>query len=201
MITVALTGGIGCGKTTVSRLFSSYNVPVIDTDIIARDLVRAGEPALDEITEYFGNDVLQPDGSLDRKALAHKTFSDSARRKQLESILHPKIRQCINEQLQNLSADYVIIAIPLLFETSQENAYDRVLVVDCDENQQIERTLNRDKRSLQEIKAIIEAQVPRNKRLNSADDIIENNLDMTDLESQVEKLHKNYIKLANSPSQ
>ena len=201
MITVALTGGIGCGKSTVSSLFSRHNTPVIDTDIISRDLVQAGEPALDEITEYFGNDVLQADGSLNRKALSQKIFTDSTKRKKLESILHPKIRQRVNEQLKNLSTDYVIIAIPLLFETSQENSYDRVLVVDCDEKQQIERTLKRDTRSLQEIEAIIKAQVPRQQRLNSANDIIENDLDMKKLESQVEKLHKSYIKLANSASQ
>ena len=201
MLTVALTGGIGSGKTTVCELFSELGTPIIDTDLIARELVLPGQEALNEISAYFGQDTLSPDGSLNRKALASKTFSNSKNRTHLESILHPKIRSRVERTIHTLDAPYVIIAIPLLIETSQQTNYDRVLVVDCEEQQQIQRTLSRDQRSIDEINNIMAAQVNRQQRLECADDIIENKLDIEFLRSQVQELHRLYIKLGSSNNQ
>lgn len=198
MITVALTGGIGCGKTTVCQLFAELGTPIIDTDIIARELVQPGNDALEEIKSYFGNEVLLADGSLNRKSLASKTFSNPDHRKKLESILHPKIRLSVEKKVQSLTAPYVIIAIPLLIETSQQNTYDQILVVDCDEHQQIQRAHKRDQRSIEEIKNIMSSQVSRQQRLSHANDLINNETDIESLRLQVSTLHKKYINLANN---
>lgn len=200
MLTVALTGGIGCGKTTVSNLFADLGTPVIDTDLIARDLVEPGNLALEEISSYFGAEILHQDGTLDRKALAKITFSSAENRKQLESILHPKIRHIVKQQIDLLNSLYVIIAIPLLIETAQTSSYDRVLVVDCEEQQQIQRTLERDNRSKEEIDRIINAQVNRHNRIKHANDVISNDSDISSLTSQVSNLHRLYNELARKTS-
>jgi len=197
MLTVALTGGIGCGKSTVCQLFSKQGAPVIDTDIIARQLVEPGKPALKEITQHFGQELLNKEGALNRKTLAGIVFKSPEKRELLESILHPKIRQEVDHQLQGLKKDYAIIAIPLLIETNQQSTYDRILVVDCNEQLQIERTLSRDNRSIEEIKNIIKSQASRNKRLQLADDVITNNGDMVALKNQVQLLHIQYLELAS----
>lgn len=198
MLTVALTGGIGCGKTTVCQLFKDLGTPIIDTDLIAHDLVKPGHDALNELVEFFGKEILLADGALNRKALANKTFHDKNKRKYLESVLHPKIRQRVEKQINSLSSPYVIIAIPLLIETSQQSSYKRILVIDCDEKQQVIRTLERDNRSIEEVNSIIKIQVSRDKRLEYADDIINNREDKEFLKQQVSKLHQKYLNLANS---
>jgi len=199
MLTVALTGGIGCGKSTVCQLFTARNVPVIDTDLIAHQLVKPGQPALEEITAAFGKDILLDNATLDRKALAQKIFSAPDKRALLESILHPKIRYSVEQQLIALqNSAYVIIAVPLLIETSQQSTYDRVLVIDCDEQLQRTRTLSRDNRNSKDIDAIMKAQATRQQRLSYADDVIENSADMTSLEDQVEQYHEKYLRLANN---
>jgi len=195
MIKIALTGGIGCGKTTVCKLFSQQNIPVIDTDIIAHDLVKLGKVALLEICNYFGADILLNDGSLDRKVLAGKVFNNKKNRLHLESILHPKIKQALQLKLNQLTSCYVIIAIPLLIETNQQADYDRVLVIDCDEQQQIDRTILRDKRSLEEVRSIMKSQVSRQQRISVADDIIDNTQNIDTLKLQIDLLHKKYLKL------
>jgi dephospho-CoA kinase len=196
VFTVALTGGIGSGKSLVSDMFSKLGVPIIDTDIIARELVLPGKPALLEITHAFGRDVLTVKGELDRKQLARITFSNASLRKQLESILHPRIRAEVRTRLQKLDAAYAIIVIPLLVETGQVEAYNRVLVVDTDEATQIQRVHQRDHRSEQQIKAIMQAQASRSERLSWADDIIENNGTLENLEQNVSRLHQFYLKSA-----
>lgn len=193
MLTIALTGGIGCGKSTVCDYFRQLHVPVIDTDIIARELVKSGSQTLDEICNYFGSAILFENGSLNRKALASRVFSDDKARLQLESILHPKIRHSVKTKINQLNSKYVIIAIPLLFETHLQNDYDRILVIDCEEQQQIERTLARDQRSIIEIKNIMKSQVSRKKRTAGADDLIDNTQDECALEEQVKNLHTQYI--------
>ena len=199
MLTVALTGGIGCGKSTVCQLFAARNVPVIDTDVIAHQIVKPGQPALKEIIDTFGKSILLENTTLNRKALAKEIFSSSKKRALLESILHPKIKHAVEQQLTTLQhAPYVIIAIPLLIETHQQSTYDRVLVIDCDEQLQRTRTLKRDNRSIQDINAIIEAQVPRQRRLSYADEVIENSHDIASLEDQVEQCHQRYLKLART---
>ena len=198
MIKIALTGGIGCGKSTVCKLFLQYDVPVIDTDVIARELVKPGEDALAEIIDYFGSAILLPDGSLDRKSLASKVFNNSKNKEHLESILHPKIRKATQSQISKLNSCYAIIAIPLLIETNQQSEYDYVVVIDCSEDQQIARTISRDHRSLDEVQSIINSQVSRKERNSLADDIIDNSGDIKTLITHIELLHNKYMALCNS---
>jgi len=200
MIKIALTGGIGCGKSTVCNFFTQLNVPVIDTDIISRELVQAHQPALIEIVDYFGSDILLTDGSLNRKLLANKIFKHEQHRQHLESILHPKIRQSVKEKLSTLNCCYAIVAIPLLLETHQQNHYERVLLIDCSEQLQISRTHDRDQRNLNEIKAIIKSQASRQDRIAIADDIIDNSKSLSILESQIKKLHSMYLELCMNQS-
>ncbi len=195
MIKVALTGGIGCGKSTICELFSKLNVPVIDSDIIAHALVKPNSPLLYDITSLFGKQILLHDGSLNRKALAHIVFSNKQKKQQLESILHPKIRQEINRKLNELSAPYVIIVIPLLIETQQQKNYDHIIVIDCTQQQQIERTMKRDNRELNEVLTIINSQVSREQRLAIANDIIDNSSSIASLKPVIKKLHEKLLSL------
>lgn len=199
MLVIGLTGGIGSGKSTVSDLFRKLGVAIIDTDIIARDLVQPGEDALHEIIHTFGSSILQTDGQLDRKQLGQITFSDTSSRKQLEAILHPRIRQAMLAQLNAVTGPYAIVVIPLLFESAQQSTVDRILVVDCDENTQIQRVKKRDQRSEQQIKNIIQSQTSRKNRLAHADDVIVNNDSHEELAQQVAQLHQKYLKLSASP--
>lgn len=196
MLRIALTGGIGCGKTEACRIFQQqYDVPVIDTDVIARQLVQPGKEALQQIIAAFGEDILLPDGTLDRAALANTVFNNEPKRRQLEAILHPKIRNAVDQRIKQLNAAYVIVAIPLLIETGQHSDYDRVLVIDCEPSQQLARALQRDARNAQQVQAIIDAQVSRTQRLQTADDIIDNSKDINFLRQQIAQLHKKYSAL------
>jgi len=193
MLTVALTGGIGSGKTQVSDYFVSLGVPVIDTDIISRQLVEPGQPALDKITESFGHQLLFASGQLDRAALREIIFNDATARKKLEDILHPAIREKVQHQLQALSFPYVIIVIPLYVETGQFLKTDRILVVDCPQEIQKKRVLARDNVSMEQLGKILEAQVTREQRLAVADDIIVNDADIETLQHKVRQLHEQYL--------
>lgn len=201
MLKVGLTGGIGSGKTAVSDLFEKLGVPVIDTDIIARELVDNDAEVLREITDTFGRDILNLNGSLNRKKLAQLVFKVKQNKQRLEQILHPRIQREVSEQLQALAEKpeapaYAIIVVPLLIEAHYHALIDRVLVVMCDEQTRIERVRQRDNRSLNEIQSIIDNQVDDQKRQQAADDIIENNSDRKNLAIQVEALHKKYKQLA-----
>jgi len=198
MMIIGLTGGIGCGKSTVADMFAELDVPVIDTDVIARILVKRGQPALDEIIKCFGRSILLENSALDRKKLAQITFNNGQSRKQLEAILHPKIRQTMLDQIKSLSSPYVIAVIPLLFETGQNQLVDRILVVDCPETIQQERVRSRDNRDDQQIQNIISAQTSREIKLASADDIIDNQGDINDLRPQIAELHKKYLNMSHS---
>lgn len=200
-LSIGLTGGIGSGKTTVAKLFAAHGVPVIDMDEIAHAIVTPGQPALGEIVEYFGDDILQRDGQLDRKKLREMIFADAEKRQQLESILHPRIRENARQQLNQVETPYCIIVIPLLFETGQNDLIQRILLVDTTEELQIARTVQRDKNTHQQAEKIIQAQASRATKLTGADDIIENSAVESALQAQVENLHKKYLSLAFEQTQ
>ncbi len=202
MLKVAVTGGIGSGKTSVSDLFKKFDTPVIDTDIIARQLVDNDAQVLQQIINAFGQDVLNLDGRLNRKKLAQIIFNVKKNKQQLENILHPRIRDEVLMQLHvlatdNTPPDYVIIVVPLLIEANYDDFIDRILVIFADEEKRIERVRQRDNRSMSEIRSIIGNQSGDEKLLKEADDIIENNRDLKSLDSQVNELHKKYRHLSS----
>lgn len=200
MFTVGLTGGIGSGKSTVADCFAALGVPVIDTDVIARDLTAPNGAALREIRAVFGETVMQADGTLDRAALRRRVFADSAARRQLEAILHPRIRQMVGDMLATLTPPYALIVIPLLVETGgYREMLNRVLVVDCPEDVQIARVKARNGLADDEIKAILAAQAGRAERLAVADDIIVNSATAEALRAEVAALHQRYLALASTP--
>ena len=196
MLKVGLTGGIGCGKSTVSRLFSKLGVPIIDADEISHQLVQAGQPALQTIKNTFGSEVLLENGELNRAYLKKNIFENSATKQQLETILHPLVFQEISRQLHSFRAAYCIVSIPLLFETHAESLVNRILVVNCDVETQIERVKQRDDLSLERIQAIMATQVSSAFRQNHADDILDNSKNNTVLAEQVKKLHNFYLSLS-----
>ncbi len=195
MLVVTLTGGIGSGKSTVARIFAELGAPVIDADLVAREVVEPGSPALTEIESAFGPGVLDGEGNLRRDRLREQVFSDPAARRRLEAIMHPRIREIMVRRLSGLNAPYAILVIPLLLETDQTDLGDRTLVVDLPESLQIERVKRRDHLEDARIKTILEAQCDRSARLNAADDVIDNQGDPEKLREQVEKLHKRYLAL------
>ena len=195
---IGLTGGIASGKSTVANMFAELGVPVIDTDLIAREVVSPGQPALAEIREAFGAGVIATDGTLDRSAMRAIVFGDDAARRRLEAILHPRIRQQTLEQAGAAGGEYQIIVVPLLVESSLRTFVDRVLVVDCDEDTQVARLLARDAESEEQARRILAAQSTRDERLAIADDVIANDGDLDDTRKQVEILHQGYLQEAAS---
>lgn len=197
MLRVGLTGGIGSGKSTVADLFARHGVPVIDTDVIARELVTPGRAALAEIVGAFGADVLDASGQLDRTQLRRRVFTDTAARQRLEAILHPRIRAAVRERLTGLDAAYCLVVVPLLVETKFDQLIDRVLVVDVDEEHQEQRVSRRDGMTADAVRQIMAAQATRRQRIAQADDVIVNNGTIDDLERQVSELHTRYLGSAN----
>jgi len=193
---VALTGGIASGKTAVSDRFAALGVPIIDTDVIAHQVVAIGQPALQEIRKAFGDEVLLADGSLDRKALRQIVFSDPVARKKLEAITHPAIRTQVLASIAAVSAPYCLVVIPLFTETSAYDWVDRVLVVDTTEETQIERVMQRDGVSRKQAEAALAAQTSRQARLALADDVIENNGSLAEVDAVVQRLHGLYSEMA-----
>jgi len=198
VLKIGLTGGIGSGKTTVARLFAELNSPVLDADAIAHQLVAKGQPALTRIQEAFGTDILKPDGALNREALRDLVFSVPGQKQKLEAILHPLIYKTLQAELEQMSAPYCIVCIPLLFETNMTHFVDRILVVDCPVETQIERVKNRDHMSMERIESIIASQASRALRKSKADDLIDNSKTDSGLAEQVKKLHNLYISLSAS---
>lgn len=195
MLKVGLTGGIGCGKSTVAKIFADFNIPVLDADEIAHRLVEPDQPALVQIRQEFGADILNPDGSLNRKKLRERVFSDLGQKQKLESILHPLIFKTLQTELEQLTAPYCIVSIPLLFETGMAHLVDRILVIDCPVEMQIERVKTRDKIAVERIQSIIDSQVSRATRKAKADDLIDNSGADYRLAEQVKKLHNLYLSL------
>lgn len=194
MLIIGLTGGIGCGKSTVSKLFQDLGTPVIDADIIAHQIVEPGQPALQELRNTFGSSIFNTDGKLNRAELRLRVFSDPAKKQQLEAILHPRVYAEIDRAIQQLNHPYCIVCIPLLLETHMESKVDRILVIDCPVETQIERVQKRDGMSSEMIHRILANQVSRATRLARADDIIENTKSAEQLADQVKKFHNLYQK-------
>jgi dephospho-CoA kinase len=197
MLKVGLTGGIGCGKTTVANLFAGWGVPIIDADVIAHDLVQPHQPALAKIQENWGDRMLNADGSLCRPCLRELVFSHPEEKQKLEAIMHPLIFQTMQTAIKQIDAQYCLLAIPLLFETQMTQLVDRILVVDCPVESQIRRVEKRDHLPLGQIQAIIASQVSREYRISHADDLIENTENNGKLAEQVKKLHNLYLSISN----
>lgn len=194
MLTVGLTGGIGSGKSEVSRRFEALGITVADADIAARVVVEPGQPALKSISEKFGSSILSDDGSLNRALLRQKIFSQADDKAWLEALLHPLIAAEIQRQLDCATGPYRILSSPLLLETEQWRGVDRILVVDVDEETQVRRSCSRDSNSETQIRAIMAAQITRDDRLKPADDIIDNNGPIAALQQQIDRLHQQYLK-------
>jgi dephospho-CoA kinase len=195
---VALTGGIASGKTMVAHLFAARGVPVIDTDVIARQVVEPGEPALAAVVDAFGAQVLGEDGRLDRRRMREHVFADAAARRRLESILHPAIRAEMERQSRAAGGPYQLLVIPLLVESGRRDHVDRVLVVDVPEVTQVERLMRRDASTREQAEAALRAQATRDARLAFADDVIENSGDLAALEAQVAAFHRDYLRRAGA---
>lgn len=199
MFKIGLTGGIASGKTTIEQLFQKLGVPVLDADLIARDLVEPNKPAFASIIGHFGSSFIK-DGCLDRAMLRKLIFNDPLERKWLESILHPLIYSELQERSNNLESDYCIMVIPLLLENGRSDFVNRILLVDCPEYMQHQRLASRDGLNDEEISKILAAQMKRQDRLKAADDILENINDIEQLFCQVKELHKTYSSMAKSDS-
>lgn len=195
--TVALTGGVASGKSTVAERFAARGIDVLDADLIARELVQPGAPALHEIRQRFGQEVLDAAGGLDRRRLRETVFSAPAERQALEAILHPRIRRALRERASGIRSPYGLLAIPLLAESNGSYDWiDRVLVVDLPRELQLERLSRRDTLATGLAEAMLTAQAGRAERLRLADDVIDNSGSLAALDAQVERLHHRYLKLA-----
>jgi dephospho-CoA kinase len=193
---VGITGGIGSGKTTVTDLFAKYAIEVIDADVIAREVVEPGTPALKAIINKFGQSVLDETDSLDRAKLRSLVFNDIEVKNWLNQLLHPAIRRQMLLQTQQAKSDYCLLSVPLLVENKLNEQVDRVVIVDVDEPTQLQRTLLRDKTNEKQIRTIMSAQATRQQRLEVADDVIDNNGGTDALFKQVFQLHQYYLQLA-----
>ncbi|AKF39559.1 TPA: dephospho-CoA kinase [Yersinia enterocolitica] len=198
---VALTGGIGSGKSTVANAFANLGVPLVDADIIARQVVEPGMPALMEIASRYGETILHTDGTLNRAALRKKIFSEPQEKAWLNSLLHPLIQQETQSQLANIDEPYVLWVVPLLVENGLHHRANRVLVVDVAPEIQLARTMARDGITRQQAEDILASQVSRQQRLACADDIIDNSGDPIVIAPQVTLLHQQYLKLAAAAQQ
>ena len=193
---VGLTGGIASGKSTVANMFANLGVPIIDTDVISREVTEPGQPALKEIRDRFGDHVIDSHGRLKRRALREIIFDDGDARKDLESILHPRIQTETQRQAQSANGPYQLIVVPLLLGSSLLDFLDRVLVVDCDEATQISRLMARDTETLEQAQNILAAQASRPQRLEIADDIIRNDRDIAETLDHVTQLNSLYRHLS-----
>lgn len=193
---MGLTGGIGCGKSTVTALFAKLGVQYVDADIVAREVVQPGSACLATICQHFGNNIVNQAGELDRAALRQRVFSNAADKAWLEQLLHPAIRQQLLIQLAALTSPYALLVAPLLLENKLQHLVQRVLVIDLAEDLQRQRAMARDNSSEQQINAIMAAQISRTGRLQLADDIITNDSSIADLAPQVARLHQQYLQLA-----
>ena len=197
-LVVALTGGIASGKTAVSDAFAALGVPVIDTDLIAREVVAPGSPGLAEVVAAFGASSRAPDGSLNRAALRQIIFTNAGARARLEAILHPRIATEARRRLQTVQHPYCILVVPLLVESGLFENADRILVVDVPEALQIQRLMRRDGADRDQAEAALSAQISREQRLARADDVIDNSASLVELQTSVAELDAFYRELAGA---
>ncbi len=193
---IGLTGGIASGKSLVAACFAELGIPVIDTDQVARDVTEPGQPALREISDRFGNDVIGPDGRLDRRRLRGMIFAAESNRADLESILHPRIRRETLARAELAGGPYQVFVVPLLLESGFGRLVDRVLVVDCPVHAQRTRLIERDAEDPDQVDRILAAQVSRDERLAAADDVIDNSGTIEATREQVATLHDRYLSMA-----
>lgn len=197
---VAVTGGIASGKTTVAKLFETLGAGLVDTDDIAHELTRAGQPAVEQIRQAFGPEYVDAQGALQRARMRALVFSDAEARRKLEAILHPLIRVRAAARVASSPTPYVLLVVPLLVETGgYRGLVQRVLVVDCDEELQLTRAMRRGGLSEQQVRAIMASQATREQRLQAADDVISNNGGLAELAEQVRQLHARYLAMAADP--
>jgi dephospho-CoA kinase len=198
---VALTGGIGSGKSSAARFFAALGAAIVDTDEIAHDLTRPGRPAVTEIALRFGHEYLLPDGGLDRAKLRQRVFADPAAKNELEAVLHPLIRAEAERQIASASAPYTVVVVPLLFESG--DAYRklarRVVSMDCGEDRQIARTMARSSLAEKEVRAIMATQASREERRSGADILLNNDGGPEELRAQVAALHARLLEEASPP--
>ena len=195
---VGLTGGIGCGKTTISNEFKRLGITIIDADEIARDVVAPGSEGLEAIIKQFGPEIVQSDGYLNRAKLRSIVFAEPEKTQWLNDLLHPKIRAQMLAELSASVSSYTILSVPLLLENGMQTLCNRILVVDILPEQQLQRVLARDQSEPATIKNIMTAQIDRKKRLSLADDIIDNSGQPSESMEQVQKLHQIYTKLTKN---
>ncbi|NPE50702.1 dephospho-CoA kinase [Dickeya dadantii] len=195
---VALTGGIGSGKSTVAQGFAALGATIVDADVIARQVVAPGQPALAAIVEYFGREILQPDGTLNRNALRERIFSNPENKRWLNALLHPLIQQETRRQLAAVTTPYALWVVPLLVENRLQGQAQRILVVDVPLETQLQRTMARDGVSRAQAQNILASQASREQRLACADDIIDNNSNPSVLAPRIATLHQHYLTLAAS---
>lgn len=200
MLTVGLTGGVGCGKSTVARRLREHGVPIIDADEITRELVAPGSPLLERIVAAFGESVLDAAGRLDRRRLRERVFQDPEARRRLEQILHPAVRREIEARIRALDqASYCVVVVPLLVETGMDALFDRVVVIDCTPKLQVRRVCARDGCPETQVEAIIASQAPREARLARATDVIENNGKLAQLLRDTDTLHRRLLDQSSEP--
>ncbi|WP_305841407.1 dephospho-CoA kinase [Photobacterium leiognathi] len=197
-LVIGLTGGIGSGKTTVANLFAdTYGIDIIDADIVAREVVEPNTFGLNAIVEKCGKEILLEDGTLNRAKLRDAIFSQPELKTWLNNLLHPLIREKMQQDINQSQSPYCLLVVPLMVENNLQTMTHRLLVVDVDEQVQIERTQQRDNVSIEQIKNILASQASREQRLDAADDVITNNGDNKALVSQVEQLHLQYLKMSH----
>ena len=195
---VGLTGGIGSGKTTVANLFAAEGVALVDADIVAREVVAPGSKGLEAIVTHFGAEILTPEGELDRAKLRQRIFSNPEEREWLNQLLHPMIRQEMLAQVEKATSAYVIMVVPLLFENGLDRLVNRTLVVDISPELQINRTVKRDNVDASQVNSIISSQSSRSEKLARADDIIDNQGEISTLKREVLALHQRYLQLSGT---
>ena len=194
---IGITGGIGSGKSAVTQRFEQHGITVVDADLAARVIVEPGKPALQAITEHFGDDILLENGALDRAALRSRVFLDEDERSWLEQLTHPLIGQEILDQLEASRSPYTILSSPLLLETSQKGLANCVVVVDVPEEVQLQRAMQRDDNDEAQIRRIMAVQMARADKVERADIVIDNSGSLADLDRRVEELHREFLRLVN----